>query len=289
MRPIASVVIPACNEAGTIGRCLRTLTDQMPLGELEIIVVCNGCCDNTAEEARAFSGVTVVETEIGNKCLALNRGDEESTVFPRFYLDADIRLTRESVVEIIRAFRDNPCLCATSPAVEFDFTGCSFPVRNFFRVWELLPYCSGAINGSGVYVLSEMGRSRFGAFPSEVADDEYVRRRFTDQEKARVKGAVSIVCPPRTMADLFRVRARQLRGNKELVGSAPGSHKHRDLRLYLYSLRKLLTRPWLWPGAVLYVGVNVSTHIVALRQLKGGATAEHWVHDASSRSRDPAK
>src|SRR4051812_46956466 len=93
-----SIVIPAHNEAAVIGRCLSGLTQGAAPGELEIIVVCNGCTDGTAHIARSFGqDVRVVETQIASKAAALNLGDEVASGFPRFYVDADVRLPLDSV------------------------------------------------------------------------------------------------------------------------------------------------------------------------------------------------
>src|SRR5262245_58336894 len=51
-RFMASVVIPAHNEARVIERGLSSLLEGARPGELEIVVVCNGCTDDTAARAR---------------------------------------------------------------------------------------------------------------------------------------------------------------------------------------------------------------------------------------------
>ncbi|MEM7229802.1 MAG: glycosyltransferase, partial [Planctomycetota bacterium] len=100
---IASVIIPAHNEEAVIARTLRAMLDGARPGELEIIVVCNGCTDHTAAIARTFGDdVQVIETEVGNKAIALNLGDETATRFPRFFVDADIDLPVDSIRETAR-------------------------------------------------------------------------------------------------------------------------------------------------------------------------------------------
>src|SRR3954465_1707083 len=58
-----SIVVPAHDEEQVITRCLRALTEGTTADEVEVIVVCNGCSDRTADVARRFGGaVRVIET-----------------------------------------------------------------------------------------------------------------------------------------------------------------------------------------------------------------------------------
>ncbi|MBO0838909.1 MAG: glycosyltransferase, partial [Actinobacteria bacterium] len=51
---MASIIIPACNESRVIKRLLSRLVCSARDGEFEIIVVANGCTDDTAEIACSF-------------------------------------------------------------------------------------------------------------------------------------------------------------------------------------------------------------------------------------------
>lgn len=77
-----SIVIPAHNEALVIGRLLTRLTDDDSTPPLEVIVVCNGCTDDTDDVARSFQSVRVVATGEAGKANALRIGDSLATVFP---------------------------------------------------------------------------------------------------------------------------------------------------------------------------------------------------------------
>ena len=50
-----SVIIPAHNEESVIARCLEAFVTGAEPGELEAIVVANGCSDATAEIALAMA------------------------------------------------------------------------------------------------------------------------------------------------------------------------------------------------------------------------------------------
>ncbi len=50
---MATVIVPAHNEARVIGRLLGPLVSGARPGELDVIVVANGCTDDTAQVAAA--------------------------------------------------------------------------------------------------------------------------------------------------------------------------------------------------------------------------------------------
>lgn len=78
-------LIPAHNEAGSIGRTLEGLTQQTRVPD-RIVVIANGCTDDTADVARGFDGVTVLDLPAlpHRKSEALNYG------WDRFGRDADM-------------------------------------------------------------------------------------------------------------------------------------------------------------------------------------------------------
>src|SRR3954451_9146536 len=183
---LCSVIIPAHDEAAVIGDRLRGLVSSLPAGAVELIVVANGCSDDTAAVARGVPGVRVVELSQASKTAALDAGDRAAIRFPRIYLDADIRITGTSLLRLAEALTlDLPLV--GSPGVVFDRSGCSWPVRSFFAVFERLPYTRRGLTGLGVYGVSELGRQRFGSFPDVVADDLYVQRLFAPEERITIE------------------------------------------------------------------------------------------------------
>ena len=80
VRRLASVVVPACQEEATIERCLEALLCDARPGELDVVVVCNGCSDATAALARGVGArlghrVDVLELDAASKAAALRAGD----------------------------------------------------------------------------------------------------------------------------------------------------------------------------------------------------------------------
>ena len=156
-----SIIIPAHNERAVIARGLEALISGSKPDEIEIIVVCNGCTDDTAEIARRFAPIVrVIETEVASKTNALNIGDSIARYFPRVYIDADIVIKIDAVRELARHLAKGDIL-AVAPVPILDITGCSASVRAYYAVRSHLPSARQGLGGSGVYALSRTGRARF--------------------------------------------------------------------------------------------------------------------------------
>ena len=72
----------------------------------------------------------------------------------------------------------------------------SSAVRNFYEVWQELPYVREGMIGTGVFALSEKGRKRFDTFPQFVADDGYIRLLFKNHERTKVDRVLLVSLGP---------------------------------------------------------------------------------------------
>ncbi len=97
---MVSVVIPALNEEDTVSGIVSLLVTIDLLDE--VIVVCDGCTDNTAQVARD-AGATVIELpENVGKGGAMMVGVRAASNDVILFLDADlIGLTREYVINLV--------------------------------------------------------------------------------------------------------------------------------------------------------------------------------------------
>lgn len=86
--PLFDVVVPARNEASTVGGVLRAA--QAAAGVGKVVVVDDGSSDNTADIARQ-AGATVVQGNGGDKGRALDLGVKETTAPVLLFFDADIQ------------------------------------------------------------------------------------------------------------------------------------------------------------------------------------------------------
>ena len=281
-----SVIIPAHNEASVIERTLAALLRSVGDRDVEIVVVANGCSDDTAERARQFSDrVTVVESEIGSKILALNLGDEHATAFPRLYLDGDIEVSETLVGDLFEALAGSEPLAAW-PNVKYDTSHSSIIVSAFYYVWTRLPYNRPGRIGVGIYGMNEAGRSKFGIFPKIISDDGFVRGQFGPAERRIVNSCHTTVQAPVTTTDLIKIRTRSRLGVYELR-----SHDQQALQRHRAGDRlsnTLLTilRPDILLRFPVYVILNIIIRLRARRQLRNLKNYK-WERDESTRSSQP--
>ena len=257
------------------------MTDGAKPGELDVIVVCNGCTDDTASLARSFGPpVRVIETDIASKAHALNLGDEAAHGFPRIFADADVVISVDAVRRLAGRLERGDVL-AVAPTPNFDLVGCSWPVRAFYDIRSRLPSAREGIGGSGVYALSEAGRRRFREFPMLIADDGYVRIQFQPEERETVHSASSTVFPPRTIKDLIATKTRAHYGSFELASLFPRPWKNRGENNNK-SLIRLFKNPRLWLKLGIYCLVTIIARRRAQRRLRGGTMG--WERDNTSRA-----
>jgi glycosyltransferase involved in cell wall biosynthesis len=272
----ASVVIPAHNEESTIGRTLRSLLEGSAPGELEVIVVCNGCTDATASVARSVSPPpTVAELPQPSKVAALNEGDRLATRFPRLYVDADIEMGIEATRAVIALLASGGALCA-APLPDYDCSLSSRAVGRYYEIWRQLPYFNEDPMGCGVYGLSEAGRARFDTFPELIADDEFVLEQFDRTERKSLSDHTFRVHPPLDARTLTRTRTRAYRGNRQLAQS--GLSRFPPAAGAQRGLARLARHPGNWSGIGSYVSI---TMVAKLRARTKGLT---WERDNSSRT-----
>lgn len=284
-----SIIIPAHNESAVIGRCLRTMLDGAREGELDIVVVANGCRDDTAAKARALSpDVRVIDTATPGKSNALNVGDEVATGFPRFYVDADVQLPIQSIRRVSQILRGGTFLAA-APQIKFDLSQRNWFVRAFYDVWFQTPYMKEGMIGSGVYAVSEAGRKRWDKIPLITADDAFVRLQFKPEERTVVADCSFTITPPDSLAGLVKIKTRGHFGNIELKRVHPELFQNEG-QPHGQALLKLARNPLLWPKLAVYTYVRIASRRAAEKRLQQG-DHKTWERDDSSRApmaNDPA-
>ena len=277
--PQGSVIIPAHNESAVIPRTLASLAPALGTGRVEVIVVCNGCTDDTADLATAVPGVQVVQIATASKTAALNAGDAVASLWPRVYLDADTEINPVTLRRLLEELQ-GPVLAAR-PAFRYDLGEATWPVRSYYRARRRLPSTTRALWGAGVFALSEEGHDRFGVFPDVTADDYFVDQLFSGEEKRIVPAPPVPVRTPQDAASLLKVLRRAHRGPAEqrrddATIAASGGSTTRELVRSVRGPLSLL-------DALTYATLAA---VPRLRPTPGNVPT--WERDDSSRSRpDP--
>src|SRR5262245_39777444 len=185
---VVSIVVPAHNEARVIGRLLGPLVSLGPDGP-DVIVVANGCTDDTAQVAASFGPpVRVLSIPVASKREALVAGDRAATGFPRLYVDADVELGAADVAALGEALRP-PSALAGGPARELAMAGRPWLVRWYYDVWARLPEVRSGLFGRGVIGVSKKGHERLASLPPLLADDLAASLVFAPDERVIVPGA----------------------------------------------------------------------------------------------------
>ncbi|MBV7395180.1 glycosyltransferase [Mameliella sediminis] len=229
-----SVILPASNEAALIGDCLDALlASEVAVDHaVEVIVVANGCRDETADRARARADrmadkgwrLKVIERAEGSKPGALNAGDAAASGAIRVYLDADVTVAPDLLAQLVRVL-DVAAPRYASGQVEIAADGAVS--RAYARIWRRVPFMRDVVPGCGLFAVNAAGRARWGAFPQIISDDIYVRLHFRPGER------VGVTAPYRWPIaegwhNLVKVRRRQNAGVDEIAARYPALTENDD-------------------------------------------------------------
>lgn len=282
---MTTVVIPAHNEGRVIGRLLGQLVPAAGPAELNVIVVANGCTDDTAEVAASFGPrVRVLSIPVASKHEALVAGDRAAADLPRVYVDADVELRAQDVQELAAALRQ-PGVLAAAPERVLGLDGAPWPVRWYYDVWTRLPEVRHGLFGRGVIAVDNAGQERIASLPPLLADDLAASLLFARHERSIVPGARAIVHVPRTFTDLLRRRVRAAEGVAQIerAGQAPAATARTRMPDVLAIARR---EPRMAPRAALFLAVAVLARLRARRAVARGDYSA-WLRDESSREAAP--
>ena len=228
-----NIIIPASNEAALIGACLKALLASEGAVSARVIVVANGCRDDTAARARSLAGsfaargwqLLVIELEQGHKPTALNAGDAQSGPGPRLYLDADVEVSPKLVLQICDILAIGSARYASGTVIIPP--AASLASRAYARVYRQVPFMVTGVPGCGLFAVNPAGRARWGAFPDIIADDTFARLNFTPEERFRVPATYSWPVVE-GMRALLKVRRRQNAGVREIAAKYPALLENDD-------------------------------------------------------------
>ena len=271
----ASVLIPAHNEADWLPACLDALCATDPVaGPVEVIVVANGCTDDTAELARkkapAFEArgwaLRVLELAQGSKLGALNAGEAAARGAVLVYLDADVLVSPPLLAQLAEALaEDAPRYASGMPQVT---TSGDWVTRHYTRFWQTTGFMTHGVPGFGVFAMNRTGRARWGEWPDIISDDTFARLNFRPEERIAVPAPYAWPMIE-GFAPLVRVRRRQDIGVAEVEQLFPDLMRNDDAHDQMRPFwRRALADPL---GALVFVAVRLTIHAPIFR------SANRWV------------
>lgn len=158
--PLLSIVLVAHNEAERIEARIENLARCHYAGPRELVVVCGGCTDDTAERARRFQGdlgVRVIELrDRSSKASGLNRAVEEARGQILVFADARQQFNVHAITRLVAPFTD-PAVAGVSGNLDIapseDGAGAGIDaywklerwIRRLESDWDSVIGCTGAI------------------------------------------------------------------------------------------------------------------------------------------------
>ena len=278
---MATVIVPAHNEASVIEDCLNSIVNQSGIDH--IIVPCNGCSDNTVEIVRTkFPQVICLDIEKPSKTNALNVAEEKAkklgVTYPVFYIDADTQLSPNAIPHISEAM-SNSAILLSAPTPKIDTSKSSWLVKTYYNIWTQLPYIKEGVIATCSFIVSEEGRKRFDKFADVIGDDGFIRCHFNNKEISNIDGAEIYISAPKDIFSLIKIKTRARLGNMELI--AKKKCPIQETKHYGNVMKeRLLSRQFL--STIIYIGIAFLIRIRAKMQFKK-LDSYQWEKDTSSR------
>jgi len=278
---MATVIVPAHNEASVIEDCLDSIVNQDGIDH--IIVPCNGCTDNTAEIVQSkYPNVICLDIEKPSKTNALNVAEQKAqdlgVTYPIFYIDADTQLSENCIPHIIQKLKNSETkLAAPTPII--DTRKSSWLVQTYYRVWTQLPYIKEGVIATCSFIVTEEGRKRFNVFADVINDDGFIRCHFKNKEISNIKGTEIYITAPRDIFSLIKIKTRARLGNMELI--ARNKCPIQETKNYGNVMKERLFSKQFFSTSV-YILIALAIRIRANQQFKT-LSSYQWEKDTSSR------
>jgi len=277
---MATIIIPAHNEAAVIRNCLDSIVNQTDVDS--IIVACNGCTDNTVETVNThyanIDKLICLDIKKPSKTNANNEAEKHVNTYPGFYINADTCLSDDAITNIITGMQEQKLeLAAPTPII--DTSTSSWLVKQYYKIWLQLPYIKAGVIATCSFVVSEQGRKRFQQFPDVINDDGYIRCQFQAHEIGNVANSTIAIKAPRDVYSLIKIKTRARLGNMQLqrlqlCTHPPAKHYAKSFSHFLFSQH--------WYAALAYYSIAIIIRIRAQLQLRKLKDYK-WEKDLSSR------
>lgn len=120
-----SVIIPVYNGEETVDACLSSVRDSV-FQDFEIILVDDGSTDRTLEIAGSYNCQILHQDQNLGAAHARNMGAKIASGEILFFLDADIRVEKDTLSKIMQSFQNQPDISALFCSYQIDTPADSF-------------------------------------------------------------------------------------------------------------------------------------------------------------------
>lgn len=256
--PPLTVLVPAYNEAATIGETLRSLAEQRYPGAIDLIVIDDGSTDGTAGAVRAHGDARVRLLRLGRnmgKAAALNRGLAQASHELIVTVDADSSLHCDALRLLAAAYLHGPPhLRAVAGAVFVNNGPASWVSR--LQYWDYFHGIAATKRVQAAYGAALVAQGAFsiyqrrmlleiGGWPDCVGEDIVMTWAILKRgwSVGYAEDAVCFTRVPESLGALRRQRARWARGLIEAFRNHPGILFRRRLVTFLASWNLMF--PWI--------------------------------------------
>ena len=143
-----SIIIPAHNEEKYLEKTIRSIKKQS-FRDYELIIVTNGCTDQTEEIAKKHQGnkIRLLSLPKPNVSVARNAGALNAQGETLIFLDADTQLAPDSLEKIKEKFTDKYVVATTLAKPDSQKLSHRLAVsfKNLYHYLNLYQGCSGAL------------------------------------------------------------------------------------------------------------------------------------------------
>ncbi|MCD6476867.1 MAG: glycosyltransferase [Candidatus Aenigmarchaeota archaeon] len=231
--PKISIIIPAFNEANSIGSTLKSiLSNNYPKNKMDIIVVDDGSTDNTSDIVKKFPVNLIQLSRNKGKVNALNTGIKHAKHDIIFTLDADSKLCKNFFRLMVKKFEDANvgAVCGIYKAKyqnklieklqSLEYLGFAL-IRKLQDSLGAITVVPGAVAAFRKKVLLEVGGFDNDTLLEDA--DITIKVHKAGYKVVCEKNALAYVCAPPTIRKFVKQRTRWMRGGLQIWG------KHFDM------------------------------------------------------------
>lgn len=271
--PLCSIIIPARDEEQVIQNTILACLKQS-YANIEVLIICHNCSDNTYAEAQKIKDVRVrpleLNTKESGKGIALNHGVANSKGDYILILDADGRLTENFVEDALPLFSEGGYSAVQGRYVpsnrEYNFITRMLSLEGDlwstpFMTFRTVRAKRAGLGGTG-YIIKKDALHSVGGFINHLVDDYELTFRLL-RKKYRI--AFAPLCinydeKPPTLDIMLKQRARWVKGFLDMMKSRVA--ERRDVFGHLFWMNPLTAFTSL---ALLIIAGFSTLHYIGLR------------------------